>query len=535
MPWGTPPKVTPMSSGFDARRFFSYLFILAIALVFILQFGPGSRGCNAPLAPTVRDAAARVNGQEISLTEFRRAYAFRLDALRQRGGGDLPEALARQFGIPNRVLDELINAELLQQAAEKHGITVSDTDLLDYLRRDPSFQKDGRFDPETYTQVLQTYLRKTAPDYEAGLRRRLAAGRLLALVSDTAEISDDELKTRFLREGDVVSLSVVRFDPAAYAGKIKVPTAAEVSAWEKAHGPDIAAYYAANKAAYSKGEQVRVRHILVRMGRNPSEADKTAAHDKALALRKQIQDGKDFAQVARESSDDPGSKPQGGELGWNERSTFVPAFAQAAFNLKVGELSEPVLTPFGWHVVQVEEKKPAEEKPLASVSGDIAQILVRRQRASALAEADAKKAAAALRKGTSLATQYPDKKDADAQTVQPGEMPRAVDTGSFPRTAASIPRVGAAPELQAAAFAATGPGPLPGPFKAGEAFVVAEVTVREIADDASYQVKKATLREDLLRQRQAEVQESYVGALRKQATIVRNEELISPSATAAEG
>ncbi len=518
-----------MSSGFDARRFFSYLFIFAIALVFILQFGPGSRGCNAPLAPTVRDAAARVNGQEISLTEFRRAYAFRLDALRQRGGGDLPEALARQFGIPNRVLDELINAELLQQAAEKHGITVSDADLLDYLRKDPSFQKDGQFDPETYTQVLQTYLRKTAPDYEAGLRRRLAAGRLLALVSDTAEVSEDELRSRFLREGDTVSLSVVRFDPAAYAGKIKAPTAAEVSAWEKGHAADIAAYYEANKKAYAKGEQVRVRHILVRMSRTPSDADKAAAHDKAMALRKQIQDGKDFAEVAKESSDDPGSKGQGGELGWNERSAFVPAFAQAAFNLKVGELSEPVLTPFGWHLLQVEEKKPAEEKPLASVSNDIAQVLVKRQRAAVLAEADAKKAAAAVQKGTSLATQFPDKKDADAQSVEPGEKPRAVDTGSFPRSATAIPRIGPAPELMAAAFAMGRPGPVPGPFRAGDSFVVAEVTVREIADDASWQAKKAALREEALRQRQAEVQESYVAALKKTATIVKNDELLAPA------
>ena len=152
-----------MSSGFDARRFFSYLFIFAIALVFILQFGPGSRGCNAPLTPSVKDAAARVNGTEISLTEFRRAYSQRLEALRMRGG-DIPEALARQFGIPGRVLDELITTELLEQAAEAHGITVSDTDLLEAIRKDPSFQKDGQFDPETYTQVLQSYARKTAPD-----------------------------------------------------------------------------------------------------------------------------------------------------------------------------------------------------------------------------------------------------------------------------------------------------------------------------------------------------------------------------------
>ena len=520
-----------MSSGFDARRFFSYLFIFAIALVFILQFGPGSRGCNAPLAPSVKDAAARVNGQEISLADFRRAYALRLDALRQRsGGGDLPEALARQFGIPGRVLDELITAELLQQAAEAHGITVSDGDLLDYLRKDPSFQKDGQFDPETYTQVLQTYLRKTPPDYEAGLRRRLAAGRLLAMVSDTAEVSEDEVRARFQREGDTVSLSVVRFDPAAYAGKIKPPTAVEVSAWEKTHGPEIAAYYQANKRTYSKGEQVRVRHILVRMDRNPSDADKAAANDRALALRKEIQGGKDFAQVARESSDDPGSKAQGGELGWNERSTFVPAFAQAAFNLKVGELSEPVLTPFGWHLIQVEEKKPAEEKPLASVSGEIAEILVKRQRAAVLAEAEAKKAAAALQKGVSLATQFPDRKDADAQSAEAGEKPRAADTGSFPRSASSIPRLGPAPELQAAAFAADRPGPLPGTYRAGEAFVVAEVTAREKADDAAWLAKRAGLREETLRQRQSELQESYVAALKKSASIVKNQELIAPAA-----
>ncbi|HTS80697.1 MAG TPA: SurA N-terminal domain-containing protein [Myxococcaceae bacterium] len=522
-----------MSSGFDARRFFSYLFIFAIALVFILQFGPGSRGCNAPLAPSVKDAAARVNGQEISLGEFRRAYALRLDALRQRGGGDLPEALARQFGIPGRVLDELITSELLQQAAEAHGITISDAELLEYLRKDPSFQKDGQFDPETYTQVLQTYLRKTPPDYEAGLRRRLAAGRLLAMVSDTAEVSEDEVRARFQREGDTVSLSLVRFDPAAYAGKIKPPTPAEVSAWEKAHGPEIAAYYQANKRTYSKGEQVRVRHILVRLGRTPSDQEKSAGFEKAKALRKEIVDGKDFAQVAKDSSDDPGSKGQGGELGWNERGSFVPAFAQAAFNLKVGELSEPVLTPFGWHLVQVEEKKPPEEKPLASVSGEIAEVLVKRQRATALAEADAKRASAALQKGTSLATQFPDKKDADATAVESGDHPRAVDTGSFPKSASSIPRLGPSPELQAAAFAADGPGPLPGIYRAGEAYVVAQVTAREKADEARYQATKATLREEALRQRQAELSESYLAALKKSATIVRNEELVAP--TAAEG
>jgi peptidyl-prolyl cis-trans isomerase D len=518
-----------MSSGFDARRFFSYFFILAIALVFVLQFGPGSRGCSAPLTPTVRDAAAKVNGKEIPLIDFRRAYATQLEALRQRGGGDLPEALARQFGIPGRVLDQLITSELVEQAADREGVTVSDTELRDFLRKDPSFQKDGAFDYATYSEVLQNYLRKTPTDYEAGLRRRLAAGRLMALVGETAEVSDDELRSRFLREGDTVALSLVRFDPASYADRIQQPTPAELAAWEKVHGADIAAYYEQNKREFSKGEQARARHILVRVARGASEAEKTAAHDKAEALRKEIQGGKNFAEVAQASSDDTGSKAQGGELGWNERSAWVPAFSQAAFNLKIGEISEPVLTPFGWHIIQVEERKPAEEKPLASVSHDIAAILLKRERARALAEADAKKALAALQKGTALATQYPARKEEGDQAQEVGEKPQAIDTGNFARTAGSIPRVGPAPELQQAAFSADHPGALPAVYRAGDAFVVASVTDRQKPDETTFQARKVQLRQEALRQRQDEVRESYVAALRKQANIIRNESLVAPT------
>src|SRR5262249_30766664 len=183
-----------------------------------------------------------------------------------------------------------------------------------------------------------------------------------------------------------------------------------------------------------------------------------------------------------------------------------------------------------WHLMEVEEKKPAEEKPLASVSGEIAQTLVKRQRASALAEADVRKALAALEKGTSLATQFPDKKDKDAESVESGERPRAVGTGSFPRSAASIRRRGPAPDLQAAAFAADRPGPLPGTYKVGAAIVVAELTDRQKADEASYQAKKAALREEALRQRQAELHESSTAALKKQASSARNEGLLAPPA-----
>lgn len=515
-----------MRSGFDARRFFSYFFILAIALVFILQFGPGSRGCNAPLAPSVKDAAAKVNGKEIPIRAFRQAYAQQLEMLRQRGMGD--EAVARQFGVPGRVLDQLITTELAKQAAEREGISVSNAELLEQLLRDPSFQKDGTFDHEVYVQVVRS-MGTTPEDYEDDLRRRMAAGRLLNLVAETAAVSDAELRARFQREGDTAALSLVKFDPTAYATRIKAPTPAEVTAWEKAHGPEIAAYYQENKRNYSKGEQVRARHILVKLPRTATDADKKAGFEQASELRKEILGGKDFAEVARASSDDPGSKNKGGELGWNEKTAWVPAFAQAAFNLPIGEVSEPVLTPFGFHLIQVEEKKPAEEKPVAAVSGEIAQILLRRERARVLAEADAKKALAALQKGTSLATQFPEKKDEDDTPAEPGDHPRAIDTGSFLRTAASIPRLGPSPDLQTAAFAADGPGPLPGLYRSGNALVVAEVTAREKVNDATFAAKKDQLKEQTLRERQADLQQSYLSALRKTATVLRNEELVGPA------
>jgi hypothetical protein len=114
--------------------------------------------------------------------------------------------------------------------------------------------------------------------------------------------------------------------------------------------------------------------------------------------------------------------------------------------------------------------------------------------------------------------------------VEAGDQPRAIDTGSFPKSSAAIPRVGASPDLQAAAFAATGPDPLAGVFRAGDAFVVAEVTARQKADDATFVARKTELRDDAIRQRQAEIQESYLAALKKSAAIVKNEELIAPAA-----
>jgi peptidyl-prolyl cis-trans isomerase D len=508
-------------SAFEPRRLFSFLFVLAIAVVFVLQFGPGSRGCDAPLTPSVSTSAALVNGKEIPLREFQRAYALRLQAYRSQG--DLPEAFVQR--IAAGTLDELVSFELLSQAAEAAGLGISDDELLEILHKNKEFQKDGTFDFERYEQVLRDFYGKSSADFEAELRHRMAALRLLEMVESTAQVSDDEVHARFLKDGDTVTLTVVRFLPSMFAEQVKAPTATEVAAFETAEGTRIQAYYTDNPAAYSSAEKVHARHLLVQVAKDAPAAEVAEAKARADGYRQQILGGKSFQDVARANSDDASTKGEGGDLGWAERGAFVPTFTQAAFNLKVGEVSEPVKTPFGWHLILVEEKQAAVAKPLAEVSSEIAALLLKRDRARALAEAQAKKTLALLQAGKSLTELHPAKKEGEGSFEQ-AKKPQAVDTGSFSVSRNFIPQVGPAPELLAAATAAEAMGPLPSVYPAGEALLVAQVTARERATPATFAAKKEAVRGDALRAKQNELRTSYLDALKKTAKIINNQSLV---------
>jgi len=509
----------------EPRRLFSLLFILAIAVVFVLQFGPGSRGCDAPLTRTVSTAAAVVNGREIPLRDFQRAYALRLQAYRSQGS--LPEAFTRRLAAST--LDELVLFELVAQAAEAAGVGTSDEEVVEILHKNPDFQKDGAFDLQRYQQVLHDYYAKSAPDYESELRRQLSARRLMEVVGATAAVSEDEVHARFLKEGDTVTLTAVRFLPTLYAEQAQAPSPADVQAYRQSHPAQVEAYYRDNPAAYRTGEQVHARHLLVTVPKDAPAGNWEAARQRADSLRREIVGGKPFAEVARASSEDPGSKEHGGDLGWAERGAFVPEFTQAAFNLKVGEVSEPVKTPFGWHLILVEQKRPAVERPLAEVAPEIAALLLKRERSRALAAAEAKKALAALLAGKSLTQLYPPRKEGE-KTFEQATKPQAVDTGSFSVSREFIPQLGPAPALLAAAAAAAAPGPLPAVFEAGEGFVVAQVTARERATPAAYAAKKDAFRAEALRARQNDVQASYIDALKKTAKIVTNQQLVGGEA-----
>ncbi|HZA13421.1 MAG TPA: SurA N-terminal domain-containing protein [Myxococcaceae bacterium] len=525
-----------MKFSYDWRRLVSLFFIVAIAVVFTLSFGPGSRGCEAPVRGTSASAAAVVNGKEIPLTEFRLAYRNALNGLRAQG---ITESLARQVGVHRQVLERIVNTELLAQAAERHGITASDQELAEILHRNPDFQKDGRFDAQQYRNVLRQYYRKSDTEFERELRRELAAQKMLETVEAAAAVSPDEVKSRFLKEGNRAQVTFVRLAPAMFADKVGAPKPDEIAAFARDHAKEIADYYEANKFAYNQPEQVRARHILIKVEKDAPAEKKADARKRIEDLRKQIvEGGKDFAELAGQHSEDPGSKQQGGDLGFNSADAWVKPFADAAFALKPGEVSAPVESDFGVHLIKVEEKRAAQNKELKQVESEIATVLWKREKAQQLAKAEADKAQAALAAGKDLKALYPPAKepaDNAPPRFTPPTKPEAVETEEFNAAADSIPRLGPAPAVLTDVFARQEAGPLEKPYPLGEAWVVAAVTKRALPSDTEFEKQKETLLVEARRAKEYELREAFLKALRKRGEVKTNgaavEQALGPATT----
>ncbi|MBD5416896.1 MAG: peptidylprolyl isomerase [Desulfovibrio sp.] len=330
------------------------------------------------------NVVAMVNGQPILAQEFERAYRSAEEYLLRANPGLTREQLIRDH-LGRTVLNDLIRQTLVLQEAERAGITVTPVELRQAVGKMRAFQDDkGRFDPEAYTRVLAAQ-RKSPAQYEKELADELLAGKIYALVTAPAWSDPDEPRRRydFLRERRSVDYIFV---PAGrFLDKVTV-TDAEAQAWYDGHKADFAiparvnvayvavrpeelvkpdsvseadarAWYEANRNHFEQPEQVRAAHILVPL---PQDADAAAEGEAREAIEKaasRLKAGEAFAKVA-DAVNPEGAAGPGGELGWITRGRTVPAFEEAAFALEPGTVSEPVRSPFGLHLILVEEKNP---------------------------------------------------------------------------------------------------------------------------------------------------------------------------------
>lgn len=512
------------NSPLDTRRLFSYIFIGALALLFALEWGPGSRGCDrSGQAVIVADNVAQVNGKDIPLRDFARAYSTQLAEMRQRG---ITAELAKQFGMHTQVLGRLVDTELLAQAAETRGLSASDKDLRDFLIKQPAFQKDGRFDIESYQDWVRQFEGSTDVDFEQKLRRQLSAERMLQLVEASVVVSDDEVKARYLRDGNAAKATFVRFTPAMFAEKVAPPKAAELSAWSAAHETELKEAYEKQKASFTVPEQARVRQILVKVSADAPAEKKAEAKARIEALRTDIvTHKKPFAEVASASSDDDETKTKGGDLGLIDRYHLPSSFADLVFALKPGEITLPVETPIGFLIGTIEEKKAAETKPFESVKGELGSQLWVKEKARALALTAANKALADVKAGKKLEALFPSDAEKTNQFA-PETKPEAKETGEFNSTVETIPQLGKSPEALAAIFARTEPGALDQLVTVGDAVSVVHVDERKMTSEADFEKQKVQLRLEAVKGKQYENREAFLKALKQSGSVVTNQKAL---------
>ncbi|MDP1915927.1 MAG: SurA N-terminal domain-containing protein [Myxococcales bacterium] len=516
------------------RRTGYYALIIALAVLFGLQWGPGSSGCDrmGALQDAKGEAAVTVNGQTVPLKEFAQAYGNQAANFRQQG---IPADLLKQFGIHKQVVDQLVNTELLAQAAEAQGIRASDEEVVALVLKDPSFQKDGKFDTDRYEDIVNQYEGTTTVQYEEKIRRRLSAQKLLQVVEASVAVSADEVQARYQKEGNSAKATFVRFTPSMYADKVAVPKPADLEKWAAANGELIAKDYETNKFKFFIDERVKARQILLRVARDADAAVKEDAKKRLENVRKEIVDNKkSFADMATNFSEDTETKAKGGDLGFIERTQLPSDFAAKLFALKPGEVSAVTESPIGFHIGIVEDRKAPETKPLEAVKLELAAQLFTKEKAKDFAKADAEKTLAELKKGKTLVELFPaDAKEDKNFNFKAETRPEVKETGEFNASADAVPTLGGGAAVFKLLMDQKAAGVVDqvvtvddGPVATTSGLAVVVVDERKMPSDADFTTKKEQLQVEAVKGKQFEVREAFLKALKARGAIITNDKAI---------
>jgi len=386
-----------------ARSWGIKIMFAMIIVVFVLAFGisrmdQGRRG-----------AVALVNEEPISVQSFQRAVQSTMDRLRAQNPG-ISSEIFDALNLRDQVFRQMVGSTLLVQEAKKLGLFVTDSELAAAVHKISAFQENGQFSPDRYRRALQAQ-GLTPALFEEDFRKDLVVDKLRTALIGAGKLSEAQAKDLFMvleRTADLDVLvcaasnetaTVTPEDIAAYhaahpeefqePAKARVRllhiTADTIAKPEAVSDEAVRAFYEAHGDQFREPEAVRARHILRLLPPDANATDEAAARAELTAIRARIHDAASFAAEAKAHSQDS-SAAQGGDLGWFERGRMVPEFEQAAFSLPVGQVSDIVRTPFGLHLIFVEEKRPARQKPLEQVASDIRRQLARDQAAEALGD-----------------------------------------------------------------------------------------------------------------------------------------------------
>ena len=377
-----------------SNNIFFKLLMGVIAVTFVLSFGVGG------FFGDRKEVVAKVNDQEILLKEYREAYQNRLGALQQQFGENA-EQFAEQLNLRQQVFNQLIDRHLLLTDAAELNLVATDLELQDYIRKQPFFQQNGQFDYDTYETVLSQN-RIVRHEYEASLRADILLAKKQQLLGTGLVISDSEVEQTFRRNFEKIEVEYVYFDPQAFVEKTTAEDAElrkylqdnpqefqtlnrfrmeyfTISADYyqdnvKVREREVRRYYKKYAENYVTPPEVKARHILLKLIPDAPENEQQEKREQLNKLLAEIKAGSSFEELAIKHSEDATSA-EGGDLGWFKPGEMVPAFESAAFALEAGQVSEIVQSPFGLHLIKVEERKNEITKSLDEAREEITLIL----------------------------------------------------------------------------------------------------------------------------------------------------------------
>ena len=361
------------------------------------------------------NAVARVAGNSITQQEFDAAQRAQMDRLRQMFGAQFDPKMFDTPEAKQAILDNLIAQRVLAATAARNHLSVSDRTLQQTILAIPGLTTaDGKFDADRYKSLLAMQ-GMTPAIYEARLRQDLAMQQVTGAIQSSAfapktvasrlsELNDQEreVQEQLFKAADYASQVKITEDmlkayyeknsadfqiPEQVKAEYVVLNSDALASQIPVSDADIKSYYEQNAKRYGEEEQRRASHILVKVDKNASAADKAAAKSKAETLLAQVRKNPgDFARLAKENSQDPGSAQNGGDLGYFGKGMMVKPFEDAVSKLKQGEISDLVQSDFGYHIIQLTGIKPASVKPLEEVKGEIAAEIRKQQAAKKFSE-----------------------------------------------------------------------------------------------------------------------------------------------------
>ncbi|OIR16372.1 peptidyl-prolyl cis-trans isomerase D [mine drainage metagenome] len=373
-------------------------FVLALIILPFAFWGVDSYRKSGGAAPL-----ATVNGEKIGQQEFDNALSQQEQRFREMAGSNFDPAFFDKPEIKFSILDGLISQHLMSMEASKAGLSLTNEQIGQIIVNIGAFQKDGKFDRQVYETVLKEK-GKTPASFDAEIRQAVLVQQLSEAYTQNGYAAKAVAENLIRLNEQKRVVAVANLDAATFIKQVKLAdnavsdyytkNAQEFQMPERAkveyvvlsadsllshvsvNDDEIKQYYTEHQAEFGSQEQRQAAHILITVAKQATDAEKQAAQAKAEKVLQQVkQSPSQFASLAKQYSQDPGSAANGGDLGTFGRGAMVKPFEDSVFSLKVGEVSGLVQTDFGYHIIKLLAIKPAKVQALSEVKGMIAQRL----------------------------------------------------------------------------------------------------------------------------------------------------------------